>query len=113
MANPVVRFEIGCQDKAATGEFYAKLFDWRITQTGPAATIAAGPGGIAGHISALGHEPSHYTIFYVQVDDVQLYLDKAFALGGRTLVPPIALPTGVFAWMSDPAGNTIGLWTPA
>jgi predicted enzyme related to lactoylglutathione lyase len=56
--------------------------------------------------------PCHYTIFYVQVDDVQGYLDKAGTLGGKTLVPPAEIPTGTFAWFADPDGNTIGLWKP-
>ena len=55
---------------------------------------------------------ANYTIFYVQVDDVQGYLDKAGALGGKTLVPPVEIPTGTFAWFADPDGNTIGLWKP-
>ncbi len=68
--------------------------------------------GIQGHISTLGHEPFHYTIFYVQVDDLQAYLNKAQSLGGKTLVPPVEIPTGTFAWLSDPEGNTVGLWKP-
>ena len=68
--------------------------------------------GIQGHISSLGHEPHNYTTFYVQVDDVQGYLDKAAALGGKTLVPPVEIPTGTFAWFADLEGNTIGLWKP-
>jgi predicted enzyme related to lactoylglutathione lyase len=27
-------------------------------------------------------------------------------------VPPIEIPTGTFAWMQDPEGNTVGLWKP-
>jgi predicted enzyme related to lactoylglutathione lyase len=78
---------------------------------GPAAMIDTGTQtGIQGHISALGHEPHNYTAFYVQVDDVQQYLDKVNALGGKTIVPPVEIPTGTFAWFSDPEGNTIGLW---
>ena len=69
--------------------------------------------GIQGHISSLGHEPHQYTIVYVQVDNVQAYLDRATALGGKTLVPPVTIPNGTFAWFSDPGGNTIGLWKPA
>ena len=61
----------------------------------------------------LGHEPHRYTIFYVQVDDVQAYLDKAKTLGGKMLVPPVDIPTGRFAWMQDPEGNTVGLFKPA
>jgi hypothetical protein len=68
--------------------------------------------GIGGHMTTLGHEPERYTMFYVQVDDVQGYLDKATALGGKTLVPPVKIPTGVFAWMADPDGNVIGLLKP-
>ena len=111
MGHPVVHFEIGCKDSAKTQEFYAKLFGWKITQAGPAAMIDAG-GGPTGHITALGHEPLHYTIFYVQVENVQKYLDQAQLLGGKTLVPPMDIPTGTFAWMQDPQGNTIGLWKP-
>jgi predicted enzyme related to lactoylglutathione lyase len=69
-------------------------------------------GGITGHMTALGHEPFRYTIFYVQVDDVQAYLDKAASLGGKMLVPPVEIPTGTFAWFADPEGNTIGLFKP-
>lgn len=45
--------------------------------------------GINGHITSLGHEPQHYVTVYVQVDDLQAYLDKAAALGGKTPVPPV------------------------
>lgn len=111
MAHPVVHFEIGCQHSAKTQDFYTKLFGWKIAQAGPAAMIDTG-GGPTGHITALGHEPSHYTIFYVEVENVQRYLDQAQLLGGKTLVPPTDIPTGTFAWMQDPAGNTVGLWKP-
>jgi uncharacterized protein len=110
--HPVVHFEIGCRDTQKTQDFYTKMFGWKIEQAGPAALIDTGE-GIGGHISSLGHEPNFYTIFYVQVEDVQAYLDKAKSLGGKTLVPPIEIPTGTFAWMQDPEGNTVGLWKSA
>jgi len=110
MTHPVVHFEIGCRDITKTQDFYKKLFDWKISEMGPAAMIAAEMGGIDGHITALGHEPQRYTIFYVGVDDVAAYLEKAKSLGAKTLVPPIDIPTGTFAWMQDPEGNTVGLW---
>lgn len=113
MGQPVVHFEIGCRDSGKTSVFFAKLFDWQMQAMGPATMIDTGAGsGIQGHMSALGHEPHQYTIFYVQVDDVQRYLDKAAELGGKTLVPPVQIPTGTFAWFADPGGNTIGLWKP-
>lgn len=113
MGQPVVHFEIGCRDSAKTAAFFSKLFDWKTTAAGPAAMIDTGGSvGIQGHITALGHEPHHYVTVYVQVDDLKAYLDKAQALGGKTLVPPVEIPTGTFAWFADPDGNTIGLWKP-
>ncbi len=114
MGNPVVHFEIGCRDIQKSQEFYSKLFDWKISAMGPAAMIdTAAANKVGGHMTALGHEPHHYTIFYVQVDDVQAYLDKAAALGAKTLVPPVTIPTGTFAWLQDPEGNTVALWKDA
>jgi uncharacterized protein len=111
---PVVHFEIGCRDLAKTGDFYSKLFGWQITPAGPASNIETGSSrGISGHITALGHEPQHYTTFYVDVEDVQAALDRAIELGGKKLVGPIAFPTGTFAWFADPEGNMIGLLKPA
>ncbi len=113
MAHPVVHFEIGCSNSAKTEEFYAKLFDWQISHSGPAAMIDTGvKGAIDGHITSLGHEPQHYITFYVEVDDLKGYLNKAQALGGKTLVPPIDLSTGSFAWFADLDGNIVGLWKP-
>lgn len=110
MAHPVVHFEIGCRDIAKASDFYSKLFGWKLTAMGPAAMIAGESGGIAGHITALGHDPHTFTHFYVQVDDVAEHLKKAEALGGKTIVGPVEIPTGRFAWMQDPEGNVIGLW---
>jgi predicted enzyme related to lactoylglutathione lyase len=110
MGQPVVHFEIGCKDIAKTEQFFGELFGWKTQRNGPASMIDTGrQQGIPGHITTLGHEPEHYTIFYVEVDDVQAYLDKATSLGGKTVVPPVKIPTGTFAWFSDPDGNTIGL----
>ena len=110
MGRPVVHFEIGCRDLEKTQAFYSALFDWKIAPMGPASMIAPETPGIGGHISALGHEPHHYTIFYVDVEDVAAALKKAESLGGKTLVPPVDIPAGTFAWMQDPEGNTVGLW---
>jgi predicted enzyme related to lactoylglutathione lyase len=113
MARPIVHFEIGCRNSEAAQKFYKSMFEWEITPAGPAAMIAPAGGGIGGHINSLGHEPHNYTIFYVGVDDVAAYLEKAKALGGKTLVGPVTIPAGTFAWMQDPEGNTIGLWKAA
>jgi predicted enzyme related to lactoylglutathione lyase len=84
-----------------------------VSPAGPAATISTGSDkSIAGHIASLGHEPHQYTIFYVEVEDIGAALAKAESLGGKTIVGPIPIPTGSFAWFSDPGGNTVGLMQP-
>jgi len=114
MGRPVVHFEIGCRNSAKTGEFFSKLFDWKTEGVGPGIRIDTGTeDGIQGHITSLGHDPHNYVTVYVQVDDLDEYLTKAVSLGGKTLVPPVDIGTGTFAWFSDPDGNIIGLWKPA
>ena len=112
--HPVVHFEIGGRDSEKTQQFFTALFDWKTEAAGPAAMIATGSEvGIQGHITSLGHEPFNYVTIYVQVDDLQAYLDKAETLGGKAIVPPTEIPgMGSFAWLSDIDGNTIGLWKP-
>lgn len=110
MDNPVVYFEIGCRDRPATVEFYAQLLDWDITPGEGSSNVACADGaGINGHIAALGHEPHNYTMFYVRVDDLDVKLAECERLGGRTLVGPVPIPDGTFAWIADPEGNTVGL----
>jgi len=106
MGNPVVHFEIGCKDREKTAKFFSDLFGWSI---GPVSIDTHSQQGIPGHMTSLGHEPHHYTMFYVEVDDIQACLDKAKALGGKVVVPPVKIPTGMFAWFSDLEGNVIGL----
>ena len=105
--HPVVHFEIGCRNLAATQDFYQKMFDWPIDEQ-----FQIADAGIGGHLVSLGHEPQHYTIFYVQVEDVAAAIAKAESLGGRKIVGPITIPTGTFAWIMDTEQNTVGLWKP-
>jgi predicted enzyme related to lactoylglutathione lyase len=110
MAHPVVHFEIGCNDKEKTSAFYQQVFGWKI-DAGPMGAIDTGAAeGIAGHIAALGHEPHQFTHFYIQTDDVAASLKQVEAEGGKTIVPPVEIPTGTFAWFADVEGNVVGLW---
>lgn len=113
MGRPVVHFEIGCRDAAATGHFYQQLFDWTTTPMGPALGIQTGSeAGIGGHISSLGHEPHNFVTVYVDVEDLEASCRHAEELGGRTVVPPTEIGAGMgrFAWIADPEGTTMGLW---
>jgi hypothetical protein len=113
MPNNICHFEIGCRDRARTGEFYSKMFDWTLTSE-PATTRIRTGGDVGGHINSLGHEPHNYTIFYVMVDDVGAALAKAATLGGKQVVGPVPLPDRTqFGWFTDPEGNLIGVYSEA
>lgn len=110
MPNQICHFEIGCRDRAKTGDFYSKMFDWTLQADAHGTMVRTG-GDVGGHLNALGHEPHTYTIFYVMVDDVEAALAKAASLGGKRLVGPVPLPNNTaFGWFADPEGNTIGVY---
>lgn len=112
MGCPVIHFEIGCKDKGTSGAFYATLFGWRTEPYGPMAMHlhTDSERGIAGHLTALGHEPHNYVMMYVEVADVRQAIDKSKELGGQAIVGPIDLPNGdQFAWIADPEGTMVGL----
>ena len=113
MKNPVVHFEVVAKDGKAAQEFYSKLFEWELNTDNPAEYgIIAAPesGGIGGGVGPTPEgEPGHAT-FYVEVDDLQAYLDKAESMGGKTIMPPTEIPDQVtMALFTDPEGNVIGM----
>jgi len=42
MTNPICHFEIGCRDREKTQQFFGQLFEWKITDAGPASFIETG-----------------------------------------------------------------------
>lgn len=111
MANPIVHWEIGAQDKAKLLEFYRHMFDWNIDATNPAyAMVAAAEGGIGGGVMDVQPGVPPYVTIYVAVDDLAASLAKAEGLGGKTIVPPTPIEgVGAFAMFADPEGHVIGL----
>jgi predicted enzyme related to lactoylglutathione lyase len=109
MSNPVVHFEVVGKDAKKLGAYYSSLFGWNVDANNPMnyGMVAAGEGGIAGGI---GEGESNLVTFYVQVDDPQKYLDQAVKLGGKVVMPVMAIPGAVtMAQFSDPEGHVIGL----
>ena len=110
MGTPVVHFEVLGKDGKKLQDFYSKLFDWKVNADNPMnyGVVEAGEGGIGGGIGP-GEGNGHVT-FYVQVDDLQAYLNKAESLGGKTTMPPMDIPEGPsIALFTDPEGHVIGL----
>ena len=115
MPNPVVHWEILAKDAAKQQAFYTELFGWKVNSDNPmnyGVVETGGPGGINGGI----YQPptgARCVTFYVQVDDLQAYLDRAVSLGGQVAMGPTPIPGhGSFACFVDPEGNVIGLFRP-
>jgi uncharacterized protein len=110
MGNPVVRFEIGAADHQSLVTFYGELFGWGLETISEAYTQVDTRGG-TGVNGGIGRSDTGepWAIFYVEVDDLQASLDRAEALGGRTVVPVIELPGMAFAMFDDPDGLLVGL----
>jgi predicted enzyme related to lactoylglutathione lyase len=110
MGNPVVRFEIGAADDQPLVRFYGELLGWGLEAVADGYTVVdtRGGQGINGGIgrSQTG-EP--WATFYVEVDDLGACLDRAEALGGRTVLPASELPGMAFAMFDDPDGLLVGL----
>lgn len=117
MGNPVCHFEISGKDYKKSMAFYKDLFDWEISEPEgmPYGMVSAGAekDAIGGGIAPAQEGAPPSLTFYVMVDDLQAYLDKAVKLGGKQVVPPTPIPEiGGFAMFSDLDGNVIGLFKP-
>lgn len=126
MGNPVMFFEIAGTDGELLRDFYRDLFDWTILPFGwetphfPNDILAIDPTsppledkGIKGHIYPLSDEMefNNRVSIFIQVDDLQTYLEKIENNGGKILVTPQVLPDGMgsIAMFLDPSGNVVGL----
>jgi predicted enzyme related to lactoylglutathione lyase len=112
MAYPVVHFEVTGKDLGALTTFYSELFGWKInTLPGPMnyALVEKEENGIAGGIGQVPDGGPGHVTFYVGTDDLQAVLDKAEALGGKTIMPVTELPEVTIALFADPEGHVIGV----
>lgn len=114
MGKHIVHFEVIGKDAKKLQDFYSGLFDWKIEADNPMhyGMVDANDSGVGGGIGSgdgNGDGRGHVT-FYVEVDDLQAYLDKAERMGGKTAMPPVDHPGGPsIAMLSDPEGHVIGL----
>jgi len=66
-------------------------------------------GGIGGGIGSRPDGGPHVNV-YAHGDDLQKYLERAEALGGKTVMPRMDMEHISFAMLSDPQGSTFGLY---
>ena len=108
--------ELHTTDPAAAARFYGELFGWGIKEMGPemggyrvVSVGESGIGGIAGMPPGAAPMPPHWAS-YVTVANVEQVLARCSELGGKTLVPPMDIPTvGRMAVLQDPQGAVISV----
>ena len=114
--NAVGWFEIATDDPKAVRGFYADMFGWQFTDSsmdGYRMVTTAGENALPGGVMDTGGQTPNYATFYVIVDDVAAACAQAEQIGGKTLVPPTTIASGLmFAQLVDPSGNRIGVLTP-
>jgi hypothetical protein len=108
----VIHAEIRSQDAAATREFFAALFDWKVASEGgfPGYTFmdTGAETGPAVAISPL-QGPADEVLFFVAVDDVAATLSRAEELGGQVIQPVQQVPGVSFGVLADAQGHRIGV----
>lgn len=113
MPSPVVYFEILGQDVKELQKFYKDIFGWSIMNNNSinyGLVEAPDEKGIGGGITSPREDEENYVTVYIEVDDIQTYLDKINEAGGETIVPVTEIPgMATFAMFLDPEGNKIGL----
>lgn len=113
-------FEVGTDDAATARRFYGDVFGWTFAAEGPAysiVTTGAGhplQGGIRDTtVDAPGGTPATYAVPCIVVDDVAATCAAVESAGGKVAVGAVATPNGlVWAMVDDPAGNTLGVFSP-
>lgn len=111
MGNPVVHFEINGPDGEALSSFYSGLFGWHVQsmpEMGYGVVDTHAGEGINGGIGTTD-DGSTSVRFYVSADDIQGVLDRAEALGGKTVVPITEMSMVTFALLADPEGQVVGV----
>lgn len=117
----VAWFEIGTSDPQATIAFYVRAFHWRIERdetagNAPYYNVFTGnewpAGGMFDHSEAGTGTGADYFTPCVLSADVAVTVAEAAPAGGAIAVAPTGNPDGlVFAKITDPAKNLVGLFS--
>ncbi len=106
--------EIPVKNSEKLGQFYADVFDWKITAfEGMDYTIFKPDDGVGGGFDRENTPVAEGGItLYIEVEDIDAVLSKVADNGGKVMKPKFAIPNvGHIALFADPDGNRMGLWS--
>ena len=112
MAGKVTHFEVIGKDAKKLQDFYSQLFGWTVDANNEMnyGMVDGAQSGIGGGIAPSMDGGAGHVTFYVEVDDLAAALAKAESMGGKTAMPPMAVPGGPeIAQFTDPEGHLVGL----
>ncbi len=114
MANLVDHWEITGKDGAALQSFYGDLFGWTYDTNNPMNYGIVGDreagDSITGGVGQTPDGSDGMVTFYIGVDDVGAFLEKATSLGGTVFMPETeVMENVVIGLFADPEGHVIGL----
>ena len=116
MPHTICHLEIPTTDTKRAGEFYEKLFGWKIDYSmgKDYAIFNTGEGMLTGGgLDRKDKITPGNIIIYIQTDDTNAMLAKAEKLGAKKITEKTEIPNvGWFGLFTDLDGNTIGLFTP-
>lgn len=125
MSGRVVHFEIPVDDGDRARSFYKEAFGWQVQHipemdyslvtTGPTGEQGATePGFINGGLMARGDSLAGSTVVVVDVESIDVALERIAELGGETVQGRMPVgDMGFAAYVKDPEGNVVGLWETA
>jgi predicted enzyme related to lactoylglutathione lyase len=118
----IVHVELAAEDPAQLGEFYTRVFGWQVHPMAPDGSyllwsVGEGEnqsgGGFRRFMDGENREPSARIMFHIHVADIEAKLAEVEASGGSRMIPRTEIEGGhgFYAVFSDPAGNTVGMWS--
>jgi predicted enzyme related to lactoylglutathione lyase len=108
--------DLSTTDKAASRDFYSKLFGWKIEVGGPDTfeygMAKIGNKFVAGIGGTQENAPSAWMV-YIGTRDADAVAKKVEAAGGKVVAPPFdVLESGRMAVFQDPNGAFFAVWQP-
>ncbi len=111
----ICHIEWSSTDLERTKSFLSGLFGWKFQPFGEEYVLFSPPEGPGGGIAKVDEvKPGESPSVYVEVDEIEPYLERAKELGGGVRVRKTEIPnTGWWALITDPDGGPIGLFQGA
>lgn len=125
--DPVVHFELPCDDRQRLARFFEAVFGWKCQMLGPemgnyvlvtTAEADTRPDGVRGAINGglytrTPEMPAQYPSIVVGVKDIRASMRKVAQAGGKVLGEPMDIPgVGAYVAFTDTEGNRSSMLQP-